>query len=212
VVVDDNTVRIDFIKKDRLTIPDLAVIVPGVYNSGLVKKNATEKDPWALEYTKSNTAGSGAYKVTSWKPGVEVSRAQRRLGRRQAASAQEGDLAHDALAGQPPRLMERGDADISFDLPSKDFGAEERAGKLVIISNPIGNGMYSVELNVKKPPFDNIRRSARRWPMRCPIRRSWTRRCSASPIRCSAARPTRSPSIAWPAKTGYFTTSPRPRR
>ena len=28
VVVDDHTVRIDFLKKDRLTIPDLAVIVP----------------------------------------------------------------------------------------------------------------------------------------------------------------------------------------
>ena len=45
VVVDDNTVRVDFAKKDRLTIPDLAVIVPCIMNSGLVKKNATEKDP-----------------------------------------------------------------------------------------------------------------------------------------------------------------------
>src|SRR5512147_1744764 len=34
VVVDDNTVRIDFARKDRLTIPDLAVIVPCVINSG----------------------------------------------------------------------------------------------------------------------------------------------------------------------------------
>ena len=72
VIVDDSTIRIDFTKKDRLTIPDLAVIVPGIYNSELLKKKATEKDPWALEYTKSNTAGSGAYKVTSWRPGVEV--------------------------------------------------------------------------------------------------------------------------------------------
>ena len=65
VLVDDSTVRIDFAKKDRLTIPDLAVIVPSIYNSDLLKKKATEKDPWALDYTKSNTAGSGAYKVTS---------------------------------------------------------------------------------------------------------------------------------------------------
>jgi hypothetical protein len=28
VVVDDNTFRVDFLKKDRLTIPDLAVVVP----------------------------------------------------------------------------------------------------------------------------------------------------------------------------------------
>jgi len=72
VLVDDSTVRVDFAKKDRLTLPDLAVIVPSVYNSELLKKKATEKDPWAMDYTKSNTAGSGAYKVTSWKPGVET--------------------------------------------------------------------------------------------------------------------------------------------
>ena len=59
-------------RKDRLTMPDLAVIVPAIYNSELVKKNATEKDPWGLEYTKQNTAGSGAYKVASWNAGTEV--------------------------------------------------------------------------------------------------------------------------------------------
>src|SRR6476660_914719 len=59
VVVDDRTVRIDFIRKDRLTVPDLAVVVPCVLNSGLVKKNANANDPWGLEYVKQNTAGSG---------------------------------------------------------------------------------------------------------------------------------------------------------
>ena len=48
------------------------MIVPCIVNSELVKKNATEKDPWGLEYTKQNTAGSGAYKVTSWTAGTEV--------------------------------------------------------------------------------------------------------------------------------------------
>src|SRR5271156_1096372 len=60
VVVDDHTIRIDLIRKDRLTLPDLAVIVPGIYNSALIKKNAGEQDPWGLDYTKSHTAGSGA--------------------------------------------------------------------------------------------------------------------------------------------------------
>jgi peptide/nickel transport system substrate-binding protein len=68
VAVDDHTFRVDFIRKDRLTMPDLAVIVPAVYNSGLVKKNATAKDPWGLEYTKTNIAGGGAYKVAAGSP------------------------------------------------------------------------------------------------------------------------------------------------
>ncbi len=49
VVVDDHTLRVDFLRKDRLTIPDLAVVVPVVMHSELVKKNADEKDPWGLE-------------------------------------------------------------------------------------------------------------------------------------------------------------------
>ncbi|NJS40577.1 MAG: ABC transporter substrate-binding protein, partial [Rhodobacteraceae bacterium] len=61
VAVDDHTFRVDFIRKDRLTIPDLAVIVPAVYHSRLVQKNSNPKDPWGLEYTKTNIAGGGAY-------------------------------------------------------------------------------------------------------------------------------------------------------
>lgn len=37
VAVDDHTFRVDFIRKDALTIPDLGVIVPCVFNSELVK-------------------------------------------------------------------------------------------------------------------------------------------------------------------------------
>ncbi|MGE6062486.1 hypothetical protein, partial [Klebsiella pneumoniae] len=70
VIVDDYTVRVDFLKKDKLTVPDLAVIVPCVVNSELVKKNASEKDPWGLEFTKQQTAGSGAYKVVKWTAGT----------------------------------------------------------------------------------------------------------------------------------------------
>jgi peptide/nickel transport system substrate-binding protein len=156
VVVDDNTVRIDFVKKDRLTIPDLAVIVPGIYNSGLLKSKATEKDPWALDYTKSNTAGGGAYKVTSWKPGVEVvyERNDDWVG---GKLPQLKKVIWRTIPSQGNRraLMERGDADVSFDLSSKDTSEMKKESKLVIISNPIGNGMYSVDLNVKTPPFDN---------------------------------------------------------
>jgi peptide/nickel transport system substrate-binding protein len=156
VVVDDHTVRIDFTRKDRLTIPDLAVIVPGIYNSGLLKSKATEKDPWALDYTKSNTAGSGAYKVTSWKPGVEVvyERNDDWVG---GKLPQLKKVIWRTIPSQGNRraLMERGDADVSFDLSSKDTSEMKKANKLVIISNPIGNGMYAVELNVKNPPFDN---------------------------------------------------------
>src|SRR5258708_35602404 len=69
---DDHTFRVDFVRPDALTLPDIAVVVPAIYNSEAVKKNCTDKDPWGLEFTKNNTAGSGAFKVENWTPGTEV--------------------------------------------------------------------------------------------------------------------------------------------
>src|SRR3954447_20703938 len=158
VVVDDNTIRVDFLRKDRLTVPDLAVIVPAVYNSELVKKNATEKDPWGLEYTKQNSAGSGAYRVVSWNAGTEVILERkdkwtggplpkvRRIVWRMVPSA-----------GNRRALLERGDADISYDLPNKDFSELKSNGKLSIVSVPYSNGVQYIGLNVTKPPFDNLK-------------------------------------------------------
>jgi peptide/nickel transport system substrate-binding protein len=156
VVVDDHTFRVDFLKKDRLTIPDLAVVVPAIYNSELVKKNATEKDPWGLEYTKLNTVGSGAYRVVTWNAGTEVilERNDRWVG---------GPLPKIKRviwrmvpsAGNRRALLERGDADISYELPNKDFVELKDAGKLNIVSTPFSNGIQYLGMNVKNPPFDN---------------------------------------------------------
>jgi peptide/nickel transport system substrate-binding protein len=158
VVVDDNTVRVDFIKKDRLTIPDLAVIVPCVLNSELVKKNATAEDPWGLEYTKQNTAGSGAYKVTKWTPGTEVILERNedwKLGPQPKVKRVIWRMVPSA--GNRRALLERGDADISYELPNKDFVELREAGKLSIVSTPFSNGIQYLGMNVTKPPFDNIK-------------------------------------------------------
>src|SRR2546421_8096695 len=155
VVVDDHTVRVDFLRKDRLTVPDLAVVVPCVLNSELVKKHATEKDPWGLEYTKQNTAGSGAYRVVSWNAGSEVvlERNDKWVG---------GPLPKVKRiiwrivpsAGNRRALLERGDADISYELPNKDFVELKSHPKLDIISTPYSNGIFYLGMNVKTPPFD----------------------------------------------------------
>ena len=71
-IVDDTTFRVKLLRKDKLTMPDLAVPVPVVINSTLAKKNATANDPWAMEWLKNNDAGGGAYKLESWKPGQET--------------------------------------------------------------------------------------------------------------------------------------------
>lgn len=158
VIVDDNTVRVDFLRKDRLTIPDLAVIVPCVVNSELVKKNATPNDPWGLEYTKLNTAGSGAYKVTKWTPGTEVV-----MERNDAWKCGPTPKLKRVIWRMVPSpsnrraLLERGDADVSYDLPSKDFAELKNVSSLKVVSTPFSNGIQYIGMNVTQPPFNDVR-------------------------------------------------------
>jgi peptide/nickel transport system substrate-binding protein len=157
VAVDDHTFRVDFIRKDRLTMPDFAVIVPCVMHSELVKKHASASDPWGLDYTKANIAGGGAYKVTNWQPGTE-------LVYERNEAWQNGPLPKMRRviwrmvpsAGNRRALVERGDADISFDLPNKDFVELKQTGKVGVVATPIGNGISYVGMNVTKAPFDKL--------------------------------------------------------
>jgi peptide/nickel transport system substrate-binding protein len=157
VVIDDKTVRVDFLRKDRLTIPDLAVIVPCIINSELVKKNATAEDPWGLEYTKQNTAGSGAFKVTKWTPGAEVIMERNEGWHGAKPKIRRVIWRMVPSAGNRRALLERGDADISYELPNKDFAELRDAGKLNIVSTPFSNGVQYLGMNVTKPPFDNVK-------------------------------------------------------
>jgi len=72
VAVDDRTFRIDFLRRDKFTLPDIGVPVPVVINSALAKSHASDKDPWAMEWLKTNEAGGGAFRIERWSPGQEV--------------------------------------------------------------------------------------------------------------------------------------------
>jgi peptide/nickel transport system substrate-binding protein len=156
VVMDDHTFRVDFIRKDKLALMDLAVPVPSIFNSALVKKHATKEDPWGLNWTRNNVAGGGAYKVESWRPGQEIVFVRnedwksrplpkiRRIVQREVPSA-----------GNRRALLEKGDIDITYEMPPKDFLEMSQAGKVVVQTTPIENSLWYVGMNVTRPPFDN---------------------------------------------------------
>ena len=72
VIVDDYTFRVDFLRRDKLTFPDLFVPTAGIISSALAKRHATDKDPRAMEWLKNNEAGGGAYQIEKWIPGQEL--------------------------------------------------------------------------------------------------------------------------------------------
>ena len=158
VAVDDHTFRIDFLRKDKLTMMDIAVPVPSIFNSEVVKKHVTEKDPWALDWTKVNVAGGGAYRLESYKPGQEIIFARyddwksgklpkiKRVVQREIPSA-----------GNRRALLEKGDIDMTYEMPPKDFLEMSQAGKVNVVTTPIENAIWYVGMNVKNAPFNNVK-------------------------------------------------------
>jgi peptide/nickel transport system substrate-binding protein len=154
--VDDATFRVKFPRKDKLTMPDIGVPVPVVINSTLAKKHATASDPWAMEWLKNNVAGSGAFKLESWKPGQETIYVRFDDWKSGPLPKLKRVIVREVpSAGNRRALLERGDADISFDLPPKDFSEMGKAGKLAVVSHPVENAFAYVGMNVKNPPFNN---------------------------------------------------------
>jgi peptide/nickel transport system substrate-binding protein len=156
--VDDYTFKVSFLRKDKLTMPDIAVPVPVVINAELAKKHATAVDPWAMEWLKSNDAGSGAYKLESWKPGTETVYVRYDEWKSGPLPKIKKVIVREVpSAGNRRALLERGDADISFDLPPKDFSEIAKAGKLTVVAHPVENAHAYLGMNVKNPPFNNVK-------------------------------------------------------
>lgn len=203
VVVDEHTFRVEFIRKDKLTMMDLAVPVPSIFNSELVKKHATADDPWGLNWTKNNTAGGGAYKVEAWRPGQEIIYVRyddwksgplpkiRRIVQREIPSA-----------GNRRALLEKGDVDMSFEMPPKDFLEMSRGGKVTVATTPIENSIWYVDMNVTMPPFDNVKvRQAVAWAI--PYEKIMDSAMYRRSVPMYGAKANKASALEWPMPHGY---------
>jgi peptide/nickel transport system substrate-binding protein len=157
--IDDGTFYVKFLRKDKLGMPDMAVPVASIYNATLAKKNATAADPWAAEWLKTNTAAGGAYKVASFKPGQELVLERYDDWKNGPLPKVKRIIQRDVpSAGNRRALLLRGDIDVTYSLPPKDFAdfAGDK-GKLKVYSLPIENALVYLGMNVAKPPFNNVK-------------------------------------------------------
>ncbi len=154
--IDDHTFQVVLEQANKLTMPDMAVPVPVIVNAELAKKHATAQDPWALDWVSRNDCGGGAFRVESWTPGQQLIFTRfdawtsgpmpklKRVVWRQIASP-----------GTRRALLEKGDVDMSVDLPPKDYSELAQQGKVKIIGVPVQNDLVFLDMNVKIKPFDN---------------------------------------------------------
>ncbi|WP_149536248.1 ABC transporter substrate-binding protein [Siccirubricoccus phaeus] len=160
-VLDPMTIEVRLPKPDRRALMNLCVPYCIIINSTLAKKHATADDPWAQNWMKENTAGSGAYTVESFKPGEQV------VLRRNDNWTQgvDGKLPYFRRiisqtvpeAATRANLIERGDADLSIDLLASDIPALQQRGRVKVFGTPIANGFTHIAMNTRMAPFDNVK-------------------------------------------------------
>jgi peptide/nickel transport system substrate-binding protein len=160
-IVDDHTIEVTLPDPDRLGLANLCVPYAQIFNTKLVKPHCTPDDPWGLEWTKQNTASSGAYIVESWKPGESVI-LRRHDGWKGGIDGALPYFKRIIIQTVPEpatraNLVEKGDADLCIDLAASDIPTMEKAGKAKIVSTPQTNGFTHISMNCQMAPFDNVK-------------------------------------------------------
>ncbi|MFN0160279.1 MAG: ABC transporter substrate-binding protein [Burkholderiales bacterium] len=212
VVVDDHTFRVDFVRRDKLAMNDMAVPVPSIFNSELVKKNATREDPWGLNWTKNNIAGGGAYKVESWKPGQEIIYMRNEDWKSGPAPKIRRVIQRDVPnAGNRRALLVKGDIDMTYSLPPKDFSeVAKEGGNVKVNSLPIENSIWYLGMLTSRPPFNNVKvRQAIAYAVPYDKLYDSAMYGRGAKMYGAAANDVKTP--AWPQPTGYKTDLARAR-
>ena len=158
-IVDARTVAVTLSKPDRLALSNLCTVYAIMLNSKLARAHATADDPWALAWTRDNTAASGAYIVESNKPGEQI--VLRRFdGWRGGIDAKLPAMRRVIVQTVPDAstrasLIDRGDADLAIDLAASDIPTIEKSAKAKVVSVPQSNGFTHITVNDRLAPFDN---------------------------------------------------------
>ena len=144
VVVDDHTFRIDFLQKDKLTLPDLAIVVPAIFNSKLAQRHATDRtlgDKWM----RANAAGGGAYKLEII-PGQEAAYCEMTNGKTGPCPRSSRVILREVPdAGNRRALVEHGDVDPRSCRP-RTRGDRKKSGAYRDVGTPVKNWLQYVGL------------------------------------------------------------------
>ncbi|HWK46751.1 MAG TPA: ABC transporter substrate-binding protein [Stellaceae bacterium] len=157
-VLDAQTIRITTPKPDRFTLPNMATTYPIIINSKLAKSHATDADPWASEWLKTNIAGGGPFKLDSAVPGQSVTLSRNDGWKNGALPGFQRVLWQVVPNAQSRRTsLERGDADIVQDLPPQDAVSLAQEAKVKVVGVPMAGAFQFIGMNGNMAPFNNVK-------------------------------------------------------
>ncbi len=155
--VDDSTFKVTITEDfaPSLVLSLLGSVVGSVVDSKVVKEHEAAGD-FGNAWMKTNSAGSGAYALKSWKASDSVSMEANPNYRGGAAALKRVVIRHITEPSAQRLLLEKGDADIARDLQPDQIAAITGNKDLTITVIPQATLFY-VALNLKTPQFQNLK-------------------------------------------------------
>ena len=140
----------------RVFLPSLYTYAPAIIDSKVALENAKAADPFALEWLRENTAGYGAYRVTSRRPGEgmvwEVN--PHYFGDKPFYSR----IVYREVPSAATRasLIKSGAVQWAEDMPIEQV-AGFQGDRSVKVERVDGTGSAYLAMNPNFPPFDDVR-------------------------------------------------------
>jgi peptide/nickel transport system substrate-binding protein len=155
--IDQATLTIALAKPNRYLLLSLSTPFAPIINARQVNPHVTASDPWGGDWLKSNAAGSGAYRVATFRPDqVVLERNENWRGSPRPAMrwAVFQTVPEDTMR---VALVERGLADIAIGLTPNAIDAVERRGQAQLLLIPMPNQFEFLVMNVQSKPFHDAR-------------------------------------------------------
>ncbi len=154
--LDDDTIQLNDVRPSSITEPLMRDQTLGVLDSEVVQANATDDDPWALEYLSRNFAGNGQYVLESWETGTRMV-----LVANPDYWGEEPYFTRVELQVVPESanrlaLLRDGAVDMALDLSTQELDSLEGADGVQVLSIP-DRAALNLGMNLREAPFDDVR-------------------------------------------------------
>jgi peptide/nickel transport system substrate-binding protein len=157
VVLDDYTLEITTSQPAALTETIIAFQVFGAMSKATGDANATEEDPWADEWHRTDSNSSGPYSITRWEAGTEYFFEPNPNYWRGEDWFQNSGAVFRVVPDAATRiqLLRAGDVDVALNIPYPDVGELAADPDITIHAIPLTR-IFHLGMNFNSPPFDNV--------------------------------------------------------
>ena len=155
-VIDDYTIKFKLEGPNPLLLDYLQMLSLGIQDPDAIEAHGGVEAGKPNEWVAKNDVGSGPFKLTSWKPGVELvfERNEDYWGPKPKLKK----VIYKIIPEESTRamLLDRENIDIMWWIASKDYAMLKGKKHLKVIGRPTTKVNY-VDMNRSVPPFDNLK-------------------------------------------------------